>query len=170
MNKSQLSLLGFVYDVEHWRDGDLLSATKHTNIIPQVGINHIAGLIRGSVAPIANWYLGLFEGNYVPVSGTTAGDLPNNAMEFTGYSEAARPAWTHTYDGVSVIANSVSRATFTITTEKLVYGGFISSSSTKGGTSGVLLSMARFDTADTVRVGDEYRIAAGITLVPTSIL
>ena len=167
---SELPLLGFVYDIEHWRDGVCLSKRRETNLIPQAGINHVAGLIRGSTSTISNWYVGLFEGNYVPLSSTTSADLPSNALEFTGYDEATRPAWTHAYDGTSVIANTASRAVFTITAEKTIYGGFIVSNSAKSNGTGVLLSMARFSTADVVRVGDEYRVAAGVTLIPTSVL
>src|SRR5690606_27675318 len=108
MVNSQLGPLGFVYDIEHWREGKLLSANRHCNIIPQVGINHIAGLIRGSVSAISSCYIGMCEGNYVPTSATTSDNLPTDALEFTGYDETARAAWTHSYDGVSVIANSAS--------------------------------------------------------------
>lgn len=162
--------LGFVYDTELWRDGRLVSAQRAVNLIPQVGVNHFAALVRGAGPLVANWYVGLFEGNYVPVDGTTAADLPANAVEFTGYEETSRPAWTHAYDGTAVIDNSASRAVFTVDTAKTIYGGFLISNATKGGNTGVLLSIARFPSPDELRVGDEYRITAGITLVPTAIL
>lgn len=170
MNESLLGLAGFVYTTEHFRGGKLLQARRHCNLIPQVGINHVAGLIRGSTSLISNWYVGLFEGNYVPSSSTTSADLPGNAIEFVGYDEVTRPAWTHVYDDTSVISNTASRAVFTVNEAKTVYGGFIVSSSAKGGNTGVLLSIARFSTADSLEIGDEYRIAAGLTIVPTSIL
>lgn len=162
--------IGFVYDTEHYRGGVLLSAQRAYNIIPQAGVNHVAALIRGSGPLVSNWYMGLFEGNYTPTDATTSSDLPANAQEFVGYSEDPRPAWTHAYDGTAVISNTANRTLFTITEDKTVYGGFLISNSSKGGNTGVLLSIARFPTADELRTGDEYRITAGITLVPTSIL
>lgn len=162
--------IGFVYDTELWRGGQLVSAKRAYNLVPQVGVNHFAALLRGTGPLISSWHVGLFEGNYVPDEDTTSSDLQTGAVEFVGYNEAARPAWTHAYDGTSVIDNSASRATFTVTSAKTVYGGFLVSNSTKGGTSGVLLSIARFPSPDELRVDDEYRITAGITLVPTAIL
>lgn len=162
--------IGFVYDTELWRGGQLVSAKRAYNLVPQSGVDHFAALLRGNGPLISSWYVGLFEGNFVPDDDTTSSDLPSNAVEFTGYSESARPAWTHVYDGTSVIDNNGTRATFTVTSEKTVYGGFLVSNSSKGGNSGVLLSIARFSSPDELRVDDEYKITAGITLVPTAIL
>lgn len=161
--------LGFIYDTEHWRDGELLRSQRATNVMPQVSVDFIAGLIRGTGPLLSNWYMGLFQGNFVPDGDTTASDLPSPAEEFTGYDEESRPPWVHEYDGVAVISNVTNRATFTVSADRTVYGGFIISTNTKGGNTGRLLSIARFPTADDLRAGDEFRVAAGIALVPTII-
>jgi hypothetical protein len=146
------------------QDGDV-----ECNIIPQVGVNHIASLLRGSGAtPISSWFMGLFEGNYVPTSGVTAADLPGVVGESGAYSESSRPAWNHQYDGVSVIDNTASLATFTMDADKRIYGAFIVSSNTKQGNGGVLLSIARFATPRDLTAGQEFGVGGVLTLIPTS--
>lgn len=158
---------GFQYTGEILRlDGSRESFTDH-NLLPQVAVDHIAGLIRGSTSPIANWYVGLFEANYVPVSTVTAADL--TAIECTTYSEATRPAWVESYDGSAVIDSLANKATFTFTASKRIYGAFLVSTSTKGGNTGTLLSIARFSQPKDIDAGEVFTVAAGLTLIPTSL-
>lgn len=139
------------------------------NLIPQVGVDHIASLIRGAGAtPISSWYMGIFESNYVPTSGVGAADLPGVVGESGAYDETTRPAWTHQYDGVSVIDNTASMATFTMNASKRIYGAFIISSSTKQGNSGLILSIARFSTPRDLEPGQQFGVGAVLTLIPTS--
>jgi hypothetical protein len=159
---------GFVYKCEATLPtGDVLIFDEH-NLLPQVAIDHVAGLIRGTGSPISAWYMGIFEGNYVPANGTTSADLPTTAGECVAYSGASRPVWTNVYDASSVIDNAASRAVFTLNADKRIYGAFIVSSSTKGGGTGVLLSMARFAVPRDLPSGTEFAVTAGITLVPTA--
>ncbi len=159
---------GFRYDSEIVApDGEILRFTDF-NLLPQVSIDLIAGLLRGTATPIGSWYMGLFENNYVPDSSVTAADLPGVVGECTAYSQATRPAWTHAYDGVAVIDNLASKATFTMNADKTIYGAFIVSSSVKAGNTGALLSIARFSTAKALPAGSQFTLAAGLTLVPTA--
>jgi hypothetical protein len=130
-----------------------------------VSIDFVASLLRATGAPIGNWYVGLFENNYVPTSGVTSADRPGVVGECTSYSEATRPAWNHAYDGVSVVDNLASKATFTFTAAKTVYGAFLVSSNAKAGNTGTLLSIARFSTAKSLDIGSVFTVAAGLTLV-----
>lgn len=140
------------------------------NLIPQAGVDHVAGLIRGSgPTPISSWYMGLFENNYVPTSGVTAADLPGVVGECTAYNEATRPAWNHQYDGVSVIDNTLDLATFTMNADKRIYGAFIVSVSVKGGNTGLLFSIARFDTPRDLTAGTEFGVGGLLTLIPTTL-
>lgn len=159
---------GFVYKCEaKLPNGDVIVFNEH-NLLPQVAVDHVATLIRGSGSPISGWYVGIFEGNYVPSNGTTSADLPTTAGECVAYDEAARPTWVNAYDGSSVIDNSASRAVFTLNADKRIYGAFIVSSSTKGGGTGLLLSIARFSVPRDLPSGTEFAVTAGITLVPTA--
>lgn len=158
---------GFVYEAELVSpDGSIIGSGKTKNLVPQVGIDHLAGLLRGTVSPISSWYVGLFEGNFVPTSATKASDLQISAQECQSYSESARPEWNETYDGVSVITNLSNRAEYSFTADKRVYGAFLISSATKGGDSGLLLSIARFDSPFDIPAGTTFRLAVSTSLLP----
>jgi len=159
---------GFRYTCEATLPSGEVLVFEDTNLLPQVSINHIAGLIQASTTPIGGWYVGLFEGNYTPTNTTTAADLPTNAGECVAYSAATRPTWDDVYDGVSVISNAASKAVFTMNADKRVYGAFIVSASTKGSGSGLLLSIARFTVPRDLPAGTEFAVTAGLTLVPTT--
>lgn len=148
-------------------NGDVEDFTDF-NLLPQEGVSHIAGLIRGSAAPIANWYVGVFENNYVPTSAITAADLQTIVGESVAYDETLRPTWVNTYDNVSLISNAASKAVFTFNATKRIYGAFIVSASGKGGNTGLLLSIARFTTARDLEAGSVISITAGLTLVPSA--
>lgn len=157
--------LGFVYTASiELPDGTVLDLGEHENLIPQAGVDQLAGLITGSTSAISSWYVGVFAGNYVPTSATTSADLPTNAGESTAYSETTRPAWTKAYDGVSLITSSANRASFTFTADTTLYGGFLASNSTKAAASGVLLSIARFATPYTVPSGSVFKLGVAISL------
>lgn len=160
---------GLVYRVETVVDGIVVDVSYEHNIMPQQSIDHIAGMIRGSGAtPISSWYLGLFENNYVPDASVTAADLQLTVGESQAYSETARPDWINAYDGTGFIGNTGGPAEFTMNATKNIYGAFIVSNATKGGTAGILLSIARFATVKAVDAGTVLRVTAGLTLTPTS--
>jgi len=163
---------GLVYRVELVdKDGVVIDAEVVHNIMPQQSVDHIASMIRGGGAtPISSWYIGVFESNYVPDASVTAADLQTNVGESQAYDEAARQPWANAYDGVGFIGNAGAPAEFTMNASKTIYGAFLVSNATKGGTSGILLSVARFSTPKTVEAGTTLRITAGLTLTPTSAL
>ena len=160
---------GFRYDCEIITPSGEVELFTDFNLLPQVSVNHIAGLLRGDgTVPVSSWFLGVFSGNYVPTSGVTSADLPVVVGEATGYSQATRPAWTNSYDAVATIDNLANKAIFTFTAATTLYGAFIVSNSVKAGNTGVLLSIARFNTPKTMDIGTQFSVAAGITLVPTT--
>jgi len=150
-------------------DGSLARAWEVPNLIPQVGVDYIAKAIFGDTAAIGTFYMGLYQGNYTPTPPTTAADLPVNAQEFLQYSEATRPLWNRTYDGVGAISNINNRAEFTCTQNARLYGGFLVSSNVKGGSTGLLLSIARFDTPADVTAGQTLRAYSTINLIPAEV-
>lgn len=166
MSKSILGT-GFKWTVEIKYPDGRVETDVFFNTLPQGFIDHLASMIRGSGAtPISDWFVGIFENNYVPTSAVTAADLPAVVGECVAYSEVSRPSFVDSYDGVGQIDNLASKAVFTLTADKTLYGGFINSSSTKGGNTGTLMSVARFDTAKVVPSGAELSVSAELALTP----
>lgn len=164
MNLNTVIRPGFIYTVEHWRDGRLFGGETVRNLMPTEGVNHVLNVLLKSGAQVGSWYIGINEGNYTPVLTDTAATYPTSATECTTYVEGARVGFVPgTVSGGSV-NNSLSRAEFTSNANKTIYGGFITSASAKGATSGVLLSAVKFASPKTFNSGDILRVTAGFTL------
>jgi hypothetical protein len=161
---------GFTWHGEIEHRGKIISQFTDSNLLPQAMIDHIAGMIRGIEAPVTEWYVGLFENNYVPLNPIVASDLPTTIGECQAYSEASRPIWVDAYDGVGVIDNLASRCEFTMTQQKTIYGSFLISTSAKGGNTGLIGSIVRFSSPQVVPIGGVFRFAAGLTLIPTNLI
>jgi hypothetical protein len=161
--------LGFVYEGELVdARGEVIRRFTDRNIIPQAGIDTFVGWLRGTDAIVPTWYVGVYEGNFVPTSATTSADIQGSAQESVAYSQVARPEWNDAYDGVQLVGNLDSRAEFTFTTAKRLYGGFLISNNTKGANGGVLLSIARFSSPQDVPAGSTLRLGLTITIIPAS--
>lgn len=158
---------GLIYTIEHLRNGVLLSTETAENLAPTEMLEAILSQIFQSGVQQANWYVGLFEGNYTPVPTVKASTISAAATESTAYSETARPAWVGGVIAGSggAVSNTLSRAVFTITGPKIIYGGFLASSSPKASTLGLLASVVRFPSPKSVDVGDVLRVVAGTTLL-----
>lgn len=157
---------GFIYQGQIvGPDGELLDQHTDFNRIPKVGRAHLAGMILGTTQPIGAWYAFLFTGDYSPTNDTTAADIPANAAEFVGYSEATRPQWVSRFDGDFSIDNLDSKIKFTFPTTKRIYGAGLVSVPTKGANTGILLSITRFASPRDVPAGSQYTLGVGLTLV-----
>ena len=155
---------GFLWDIEHWRDGKLLEHEQNLhNLMPTEGLNYVLeAAVRGGTA-YSSWYIGLFEANYTPLSTDTAATFPGSATESTAYAESTRQAYTTVAASGGVLTNAASKGVFTMNATKTIYGGFISSASAKSATTGKLLSAAKFSTSKAVESGDVLNITATIT-------
>lgn len=157
---------GFRYLVEIvGKDGVVRDSEIVDNLMPTEGLNHMMGVTLKGVVQVASWFVGAFEGNYTPVPGDTAATFPASAVESTAYTETTRRALTLGTIAGGAVDNSAARAEFTLNAAKTLYGGFISSASAKGATSGVLLSAVRFSSPKVLASGEVLRVTAGFTLV-----
>jgi hypothetical protein len=59
-------------------------------------------------------------------------------------TKTTRQAYVEAAAAAKVTTNAASKATFTFNATKTLYGAFLISDSTKGGTSGTLLAAAKF--------------------------
>jgi hypothetical protein len=159
--QSQLRI-GLTYLIETIRDGEVVAVERVHNLMPNEGIAHMLAATFKGAAQVTTWYLGLYEGNYTPNANDTAATFTAAATECTTYSEATRPAWVEGA-ATTTIDNAASKAEFTSTADKTVYGGFLSSNPTKGAASGVLGSAVKFNSPKFFGTGTVLRVTAGFT-------
>jgi hypothetical protein len=138
-----------VYHVEcHDKDGNLKWSADTKNLVVNAGLAYMAGTALTSVTQITTWYIGLYGAgaSNTPAAGDT---MSSHAgwTEVVPYSNATRVAATFvtaTTANPSVVTNAASPATFNINATATVGGAFLTSSSTKNGTTGTLFSAADF--------------------------
>lgn len=172
MNFDGLKVLGFRHELEIFdkATGVVLSREVKLNRIPQAGIDFLIQAPFGDVAAIPNFYCTLFRNNVLPTAEMTAADLPSVLGEFTEYSETTRPAWERVYNGAGTWDNVVTKALFTATAERDIYGSVIVSNSVKGSNTGLLLSVVRFSTVKKISPEHPGRLVCGLTYIPTNVL
>lgn len=143
---------------------------RDSNIIPAEGIAHLLGVTLSDDARITEWYLAVFSGAVTPDTNWTAANFNANASEIVsgteGYSDAARIQWVPGSVVSGVIDNLASKAVFNIacSTTINISGAGLLSSSTKGGTSGTLISASRFAAARTLNDTDAFELGYEIEI------
>lgn len=160
---AQPMLVGGTFLVEHIRDGEVIDREEIHNLVVDQGLNAMLDIMFHGSTQINPWYLGLFEGNYTPVAGVLASNIATNATECTAYDETTRQEYVEAAAASKVTTNSASKATFTFNATKTIYGAFLGSDSTKGGTSGTLFSAARFGSAKSVVSTDQLLLTYSFT-------
>jgi hypothetical protein len=136
--------MGGRYFIEHVRAGEVIDREEITNLVTNEGLDHVLNTVFHGGTQIATWNIGLFEGNYTPTPSITAANIASAATESNAYDETTRQEFNEAAASGQSITNSASKATFTMNATKNIYGAFLISQNTKGGTSGVLFSAARF--------------------------
>lgn len=155
---------GFIWTFEHLsKDGHVVDV-QH-NLMPLEGLNHWIDVLLGKAPQQALWHIGLFSGDYTPVPSDTALTFPVQATEFTAYEGAGRKPFVAAAASGGESHNHATPAEFTFTGNGTIYGGFISSASGKGATSGVLLSAVRFAVPKTKEPTDVLRVKAVLGLI-----
>lgn len=139
-------------------DGRIDWAERGRNTLTLEGLTKLVGVMFNAVAQITQWFMGLIANadfEEITVDDTMASHAGWD--EFTDYSSATRPQWSPLAVSNGVIYNT-SAVQFTFSTAGTVKGFLISSSNTKGGTTGTLWCAAQLSTARTVRAGANLTI------------
>jgi hypothetical protein len=159
--------IGFKYKFECFDTlGNLKWDFTENNMIPDEGRDYILNVALLGGSQFSSWYIGLYEGAHSPATGDNMSAFPATATEITtAYSESTRVLIVPDALTNGVYVNGAAPATFTFTAAKTVRGGFISSGSVKGGTTGVLLSAVLASSPKTVAAGESLRVTAGLSLV-----
>ena len=137
------------------RAGEVIDEFEYENLVTNEGLNYTLNVALFGATQLSAWYLGIFSGNYTPAATDTAATLPGNSTESSAYTSSTRPTWTQVAATGQSITNSAARAAFTFNATATIYGAFLVSSATIGGTSGTSFSAARFSTSKNVVALDE---------------
>ena len=155
---------GATYTIEVIRGGAVVDSETVHNLMPEEGRNHAVSVITKGATQVPAWYIGLFEGNYVPVDSDKASTFPTSATECTAYLPATRVEFVEGAVAAGVVENTASRAEFTATAAKTIYGAFLVSAQAKGAITGVLMSAARFTAPKVLQIDDVLRVTASFSL------
>jgi hypothetical protein len=147
--------VGGIFTGQLIRDGVVIDEFVQPNLVVDQGLNNLLNVMFNGATQTSTWYLGIFEGNYTPVAAVTAATIASASTECTAYSAATRPEYIEATSTGKSTTNSANRASFIFNATKSIYGAFLISDNTKGGTSGVLFSAARFSAVKNVESGDE---------------
>jgi len=156
------------WEFEHYRKGKLIDQWEQKNVNTNEGLNHMLNVAFNSATQITAWYMGLFEDDYTPLNTDTYA-VPG-FTESTAYDEATRVAYVDATATTKVMTNSASKATFTISDTKTIYGAFLcgggTGAATKGDAAGggTLFASSKFATAKDVVDDDVLMVVCSITL------
>jgi hypothetical protein len=146
---------------------------QDSNIVVTEGLNSLLDVALHDATKIATWYFRLFSANTAPLATWTAANFTANATEITsnteGYSESVGQAFVEAAASAGAITNSANKAAFTIATATSVsvWGAGLLSSSTKGGTTGTLMSASKFSAVRTLYNTDVFNLGYTLTLTST---
>lgn len=156
-------LLGGKYTGQIIRAGQVIDEWEDHNLVVNEGLNSILDIMFRGSTQIPTWYVGVFEGNYTPLSTVTAATITAASTECTAYASATRPEYVEAAAAAQVTTNAASRASFVFNATKTIYGAFLVSNSTKSSTAGTLFSAARFASAKNVENLDELLLTYTFT-------
>ena len=137
-------------------DGKLKWVEDYDNLITTEGLNLLITRSFKTVPADVNWYVGL-KGTGSPAAGDT---MASHAgwSEITPYSNANRPTFTPGTVASGSVDNSASKAVFNVNASATVFGAFMSTNNTKGGTTGSLYGVGDFGTSRAVENGDTLNV------------
>ena len=162
--EQDLKIKGRYPVIEHWRDGVLLDTYMLDNDITNEGKNLILEIMfhDGTQIASSSWFSGLISSS--GYSALAAGDTMashSGWTEFTGYSQSTRVALGPGAAASQQITNSTPM-TFDINASGTVKGIFITSNSTKSGTTGKLWATGLFTADVPVVNGDQLKITYAV--------
>jgi len=152
----------------HWKlecfnkDGKLKWIEEFDNIVVNVGLDdNLDKYFKGS-GYTAAWYVGL-KGTGTPAAGDTMASHATWSEISTEYDETTRPVLTLGAVSGQSVDNSASKAEFTFNATITIYGAFICTDNTKGGTSGTLYGVGDFTTSRAVVDDDVLKVTVTLT-------
>jgi hypothetical protein len=162
---TEITSITGAYTVECFdADGNLKWSDQIKNLVVTVGKNFMLDTTFSGTTYSAAWYLGLVDGTSSPTY-NAANTMASHSgwTEFTDYSESTRPA--PTWSAASAGSKATTATSFSITGSGTVAGAFMTTDSTKSGTTGTLFSAGNFSGGSrTVASGDTLNVTYTATL------
>ncbi len=166
------------WDWELWRDGKCIEQWSDHNRVTDEGLDHLLEAVFSDGTQITDWYVSIFEDDHTPAAADTY--ATPGYTESTAYDEATRPAWSEA--GVAAgdvsgkkVTNSASKASFTMSATKTIYGGSLvgggTDANTKGNTAGggVLYCASAFSSGSKgVEDDDVLKVSITVTAMDES--
>ncbi len=158
--------VGHAYRVECRRkDGSLRWAEGFNNLVVNEGLQDILDKIFVAGASYtAIHFVGLTDASPTIAAGDT---MASHAgwVELTDYDEATREVYTIATASAGSSNNSASPAIFTINDAITIGGAFLTTDSTKGGTSDILVGVGAFSADRVAESGDVVTVETTVTMV-----
>jgi len=151
------------FQLEHIRNGEVIGRHECPNGIVNVGLNQILDVQFASGTQVTSWFMGLVDN-----SGFTAFAAADTMSSHAGWSENTnydappRAAWGAGAAASQQVTNGTA-AEFTINAGVAIKGMFITTNSTKGGTTGTLWSTAAFTSVINAVASDTIRVTYTVT-------
>jgi len=139
---------------EKWRE-------INKNLVTTEGLNHVLSSTLDGGTQITTWYVGL-KGTGSAAAGDTMSSH-SGWSEVTDYSQSVRQTLTLGTAAAGSIDNSASKASYSINATATVAGAFITSDSTKSGTTGTLYGVVDFASSRSVISGDTLEVTVTLT-------
>lgn len=141
------------------------------NLLPVEGLAYMLSVIMGQTPKPAGYFLALFSGAAAPAANWTAASFAAAASEITsmteGYTSPTRPVWTPPASTATAsIDNMAAVAHLTMATASTlnVTGAALLTNSTRGGTTGVLISASKYAATRVFQNGDTYDVGYRVSL------
>lgn len=147
----------------HDKNGQLKWVDGFENLVVNLGLNLLLDNSFDAAAGSVLWYVGLKDTGSV-AAGDTMGSHAGWAT-ITPYSDATDPAWTKNGSASGgAMSNSSSKAVFNINATDTIFGAFLKSDNTKGGTAGTLYGGGDFGASRAVVDGDTLSVQVDLTV------
>lgn len=144
-------------------DGQVKWSEDFHNLVTTAGLNDLLTQYFKGSAYTAAFYVGVTAATPTFAAGDTMSSHGGWA-ESSAYSQATRPALTLGTAASGSIDNSASKAQFSINADATIGGAFLSTNSTKGGTTGTLYGGGAFTEGNrVVKSGDTINVQATLT-------
>lgn len=165
--KENLALTSVYHFQCYDKDGNLKWEDTNHNTVVNEGLDDVLDKYLKGSAYTAAFYVGLTDGTPT-VAATDTMSSHAGWAEVTAYDEAVRQTLTLGTVSSQSVSNTASKATFTISTvspdSTTVGGAFVTTNSTKGGSTGTLYGAAALSAGDkTLSGGDTLQVTVILT-------